>query len=78
MTVVVSDNGSGKLVAVVDDGHYATPEFSNSYDTEDTSVTLDAKKVGSNLGDRTFEFELLDASEKRIERIECKGGDPVG
>ena len=60
VTVEVTDDDHGNLVAVVNGGNYTTPEFRNTYTTQGTYVVLAAKKAGSALGDRTFTFELLD------------------
>ena len=67
VTIVVEDDGKGNLVAKSGTEVVQTAEFTNTYEATG-SATLSAKKAGNeDLGDRTFQFELLDAGDNVIE-----------
>ena len=46
---------------------FSTPEFENSYDAKGEAVFSAKKAANTNLGDRTFKFQLLDANGDLIE-----------
>ena len=62
VTVNVTDNGEGKLVADVKDNN---PTFTNTYKAAKTSATITAKKVlnGKALEADKYEFELKEGDE---------------
>ena len=62
VTVKVTDNGQGKLVADVKDNN---PTFTNTYKAAKTSATITAKKVlnGKALEADKYEFELKEGDE---------------
>ena len=66
--VTVSDNGDGTLTVKYDGNEsFTTPEFENEYDAEG-KAEFSAKKAGNpTLGDKTFQFQLLDADDNVIE-----------
>ncbi|MDO5119664.1 MAG: FctA domain-containing protein, partial [Coriobacteriales bacterium] len=66
--VKVTNNGAGQLVVTYDGNEtFTTPVFENDYEAKG-SATLNAKKAANtNLADRTFQFELLDANDQVIE-----------
>ncbi|MCW6683138.1 Ig-like domain-containing protein, partial [Aerococcaceae bacterium NML160702] len=59
VTVNVTDNGRGQLVAEA--VYPRDTEFNNSYSTQPTNIVLQATKklTGRTLADRQFEFELV-------------------
>ena len=67
VTVNVTDNGAGQLVATVTDNN---PTFTNTYVASSTQVTFTAKKVleGKELVEGQFEFELREG-DKLIETV---------
>ena len=67
VTVKVTDNGQGKLVATVTDNN---PTFTNTYVASSTQVTFTAKKVlnGKPLEAGQFKFELKEG-DKVIETV---------
>ena len=67
VTVKVTDNGKGALVVTYNgDPSFTTAEFNNTYGASG-SAQLNAKKTGANLGDRTFQFELLNDKDEVIQ-----------
>ena len=62
VTVVVTDNGAGQLVATVTDNN---PTFTNTYKAATTTATITAKKVldGKALEADKYEFELKEGDE---------------
>ena len=74
----VIDNGDGTLTVKYDGkDSFTTPEFSNEYAAEGSAVLSAKKATNANLGNRTFEFELLDAN-GRIEKSQAvKAGQSV-
>ena len=62
VTVAVTDNGAGQLVATVTDNN---PTFTNTYKAAKTTATITAKKVldGKALEADKYEFELKEGDE---------------
>ena len=66
--VTVSDAGDGTLTVKYDGNEtFSTPEFENEYNAEGKAVFKAKKAANTNLGSRTFSFQLLDADDKLIE-----------
>ena len=77
VTVVVTDNGQGQLVA---SPTYATPaEFSNSYQAAATSLVVKASKklAGATLAADQFTFELVDKDGKVVGTAKNKADGTV-
>ena len=66
--VTVTNDGNGNLSVKYDGNEsFSTPEFENEYDAKGEAVFSAKKAANTNLGDRTFKFQLLDAEGDLIE-----------
>jgi Predicted outer membrane protein len=64
---VVVDDGKGNLVADNGSALVQTAEFTNTYDAKGEAVLKAKKASNTKLGEKTFQFQLLDADDKVIE-----------